>query len=381
MRTGSPQSLAPNQAANDHLFVQQLDRLLAGELPMSVHFQPIVDLSRGVVTGYEALARFPTEMGSKPDICFAGASRTGRSVELEKLVTRLALEARKSLPQGCFLTINVGPAFLVSAGWQEVLAGVTDLVGVVVEITEEASISDYKSVRACATQIRAMGGSVAVDDAGAGYASLHHVLEIKPNFIKLDRHFIESCHTDRAKATLIEMMGGAANRLDAWIIAEGVETLSELEELIRLEVPLAQGFYLARPAADMKSVAKTTADLIRRRQGKRTTHSLEQHTRSCAACKTVDEAQLLLTPPSEYGIAVITDEYRRPIELVEHHPLLGIRTLPSFMRVNISSAPAEVLHRAITREAASRFDPIIVTGSNGECLGVTAVDQLVSALL
>ncbi len=81
----------------------------------------------------------------------------------------------------------------------------------------------------------------AVDDAGSGYSSLQHIMEMRPNFIKLDRNFITNCDSDPAKSVLIEMLGKAANRLDAWIIAEGIETKEELAELIRLGVPLVQG--------------------------------------------------------------------------------------------------------------------------------------------
>jgi EAL domain-containing protein (putative c-di-GMP-specific phosphodiesterase class I) len=158
-------------------------------------FQPIADLRRGTVAGYEVLARFPVRSGLPPDLCFQQAAKLGRRLQLEDLCARSALESRPALFTNHFLTINVSPGYLLSECWQTLLRGAGDLAGVIFEITEEDSIADYATTRDRIEQIRTQGGMVAIDDAGAGYASLKHILELRPNFIKLDRMFIRNCHT------------------------------------------------------------------------------------------------------------------------------------------------------------------------------------------
>ena len=85
---------------------------------------------------------------------------------------------------------------------------------------------------------------IAVDDTGAGYAGLHHLISVRPEIIKLDRTLVAGIDTDRPRRALVEMFGSFANRFDAWVLAEGVETAAELATLRRIGVPLAQGFLL-----------------------------------------------------------------------------------------------------------------------------------------
>lgn len=363
-------------------FSLHLRRLLTGELPVVLHFQPVVDLRRGVVTGFEALSRFPAEMGLSPDVCFATADLLGARLELEQVVTLEALKSREKLPGDCFLTINVSPDYLISEQWQAVLSTCSDLAGVVIEITEEASINNYELARVRLAQIRALGGSIAVDDAGSGYASLQHVLEMKPDFIKLDRMFVQNCHTDRAKAALIEMMGNAANRLDAWIIAEGIETLPELEELLRLGVPLGQGYYLERPGPEMKAISSDKRDTIQAWSHKVNERgSLGFNMETCESCSSFEKAHTLLSETQGPDTVIVTDQWGRPLEVVERHPLLGLRRLPGFMKVQLSSTPAEVLHRALTRSAVCRFDPLVAIDGDGELQGLVRIDRLMRAQL
>lgn len=364
-------------------FGRHLDRILSGELLLANHFQPIVDLQRGVVAGYEALARFPIEIGLPPDLVFGFARILGKAEALEVLATNQALAIRNFLPGNCFLTLNVSPTFLLTDSWQGVLRSVTDLGGVVIEVTEGSSVEDYSVLREKLIQIRHMGGSIAVDDAGAGYASLSHILELKPEFVKLDRSFIQNCHLDRAKATLIEMMGAAANRMDAWIVAEGVELQPELEELISLGVPLAQGYLLGKPSAELAHLSNDLAKTIQQRnQGKSPSLSLHQHLRSCLTYASVAIAEEHFDRLAETEAVVVIDQWGRPVNVLERNPFLGKRMLePDFMRVNISSDPATVLRRALTRSNATRFDPVIVIGEEGEFLGILRVESLTSALL
>ena len=362
-------------------FAAHLNNVLAWPAQAELHFQPIVDLREGLVTGYEALARFPREVGLAPNLWFEKAGQLGRRDELQSLMARKALNARKLLPRNCFLTINAAPDFVVKPACRRLLDHYPDLSGVVIEITEETSIEDYDRLRSALTYIRRKGGLVAVDDAGAGYASLHHILEIKPDFIKIDRHFIQNCGFDRARSTMIEMVGAAASRLDAWIIAEGIELSSEMDELIRLRVPLAQGYLLGRPAPAMQPVDPAVTAAIRSRSHTIAENPLAPHLSACQLVAASEAAPVALGADSSAREVIVVDEWRRPVALVQRHALLGTRTLPDFMRAQVASHPAEVLQRALTREECLRFDPIVVIGSEGETLGVVSVDGLMRALL
>ncbi|MEK6398187.1 MAG: EAL domain-containing protein [Terriglobus sp.] len=377
-------STEPNHKLEELLrFGLHLEHILNGDLPLATHFQPIVDLQRGIVAGYEALARFPADIGLSPDVAFGMARELGKVEALEVMATKQALAMRHFLPGNCFLSLNVSPVFLMTEGWQRLVNETADFGGVVIEVTEGSSVEDYAPLREKLMQIRLMGGSVAVDDAGAGYASLSHILQLKPEFIKLDRSFIKNCHLDRAKATLIEMMGAAANRMDAWIVAEGVELPQEMEELIALGVPLAQGYLLGKPDPELASLPEDLGSTIHQRnQGRSPTLSLHQHLRSCTTCDCVDKAEAQFDQLAETEAVVVLDQYNRPINVLEKNALLGKRMLQAdFMRANISSDPATVLRRAMTRSNANRFDPIVITGEEGEFLGILRVESLTTALL
>ena len=141
--------------------------------------------------------------------------------------------------------------------------------------------------------IRDRGGFAAVDDAGSGYSSLKHIMEIRPNFIKLDRSFVNGCNTEPAKAVLIDMIGKAANRLDAWIIAEGIENSDELDQLIRLTVPLGQGFYLARPEPAMRLLrAEQIASIVSRVEVQLPSAGIYRAVQSCTRCRDHGEGSL-----------------------------------------------------------------------------------------
>ncbi len=356
----------------------QLELILDGTIPFSFHFQPIVDLQRGSAVGFEALARFSIA-GNRiaPNLVFEAAGTYGRRLELEEKVLSKAIAANRLLPPKTFLSVNVGPSYLLSDRFDRTLAEAASLRGVVFEITEEEVITDYTVLHQKLALIRQRGGFAAVDDAGSGYSSLKHIMEIRPNFIKLDRSFINGCNTEPAKAVLIDMIGKAANRLDAWIIAEGIENSDELDELIRLTVPLGQGFYLARPEPAMRLLAADQIASIRSRvEVQIPTAGIQRAVENCLICHDRGEAHLRLRSQPPGSVAAVCDSARLPLEMIEHHPLLGLRSLPQVMRVQVSSEGVEILHRALTRHSHLRFDPLVVVNERGELVGVVHLDRL-----
>lgn len=359
-----------------HLFLG----LLRGELEVQIHFQPIAELEGGAVTGYEALCRFPAVFGAPPDVCFAEARSLGLGREVESMVFQQTLEIRNHLPRNCFLSVNISPEFLVS-GMCDALAGHPDLTGLVFEVTEEASITDYTAVRQCLADVRRRGAMIAVDDAGSGYASLNHILEIKPEFIKIDRRIVQNCHLDRAKSTLIEMLGAAANRMDAWILAEGIECAGELEELILLGVPLAQGYFLGKPFAAMADIPEEASRILSRRPHASEIPSLLGIFCASPGYPHLESATWALQESSEQTVAVVIDRWQRPVQVLHRHPLLGLRLLPAFLRVQLASEPLEVLQRTMLRPPECRFDPVILISPEGHFLGFLEIDRLLNSVL
>jgi EAL domain-containing protein (putative c-di-GMP-specific phosphodiesterase class I) len=379
VQAGIPAEIAAAGEASG--FAGLLAAVLSERARAELVFQPIVDMRDAVVTGYEALARFPAEAGLAPNVWFEKAGLLGRRNELQRLMMRKALSACERLPENCFLTVNAGPDYLVSTEWQDILDEFPDLAGVVVEVTEETLVGDYEILRERLNQIRAKGGLVAVDDAGVGYASLQHILEIRPDFIKIDRHFVQNCGLNRARSTMIEMVGAAADRLDASVIAEGVELLSELEELERLKVPLAQGYLLGKPAPEMLALDPFLRETILGRKPKGDRPTMAEHLCSCEDFWTREAAETAMAANTNLRETLVVDVWQRPLELLHRHALVGVRWLTTFMRVQVESHPAEVLDRALARDEALRFDPIVVIGADGETLGVVAVDRLIAGVL
>ncbi len=225
--------------------MERIGRVLGDGGPRIV-FQPVVRLATGGVEGYEALARFPGA-GRAPDEWFAEAATVGSLVELELATARLALEHLDRIPRGGLLFLNLSPSTVTSPALRRELEGAA-AHRLVVEVTERAPVADYSALREALDALRGAGARFAVDDAGAGWASLQHVLELSPDFIKLDRALVRGVEEDPSRRTLVEGLLPVAAGMDAQVIAEGIEGAAQLEVLRDLGVPLGQGFFLGRPA-------------------------------------------------------------------------------------------------------------------------------------
>jgi EAL domain-containing protein (putative c-di-GMP-specific phosphodiesterase class I) len=201
----------------------------------------------GAVAGWEALARFPSDPSRPPNAWFAQAHGCGLGVQLEARAAEAALRCRGDLPAG-YLSVNLSPAALRSDELLHQLPG--DLRGVVVEITEHELVADGERLHATLEQLRGRGARVAVDDAGSGYAGLRQLMILRPDLIKLDRSLIEDVAADEAKQALVECFVRFAERTDASVCAEGIESIEDLLTLARLRVTYGQGYVLARPGPD-----------------------------------------------------------------------------------------------------------------------------------
>ena len=225
--------------------VNRLQPVLSGEGLVTV-FQPIVELSTGVPAGYEALSRFSPTPVRGPDQWFADAKRVGLEVELDVAALRSVLGHLADLPPRAYLAINVTPSTIASGRLEE-LCDLFDPARTVLEITEHHVVSSYEDIEAHLGPLRDQGFRLAVDDAGAGYATLQHILKLGPDVIKLDQCLSRGIDKDPSREALVSAMVAFGQQTKATVIAEGVETAEELESLGNLGVGYAQGFYFAVP--------------------------------------------------------------------------------------------------------------------------------------
>jgi EAL domain-containing protein (putative c-di-GMP-specific phosphodiesterase class I) len=232
---------------------QVLRSALASGDPRIV-FQPIMDLTSGIVTGYEALSRFPSFDGMPPDLVFAEAHRDGTGHDLETLAVSKAIDAGAARPANTGLSLNVSPSTLLTRQFASVLP--EDLTGLQIEITEHEKIVDKDSVLSVLRTLRRRGATIAVDDLGEGYAGLQQMMTLEPDVLKLDRSLVTKAHENPAKAALIEAISRYAQRTGTRVCAEGVECLEELRLLADLDVGEAQGWIIGRPSATFEQADK-----------------------------------------------------------------------------------------------------------------------------
>ncbi|MET3920310.1 EAL domain-containing protein [Arthrobacter sp. UYEF20] len=346
---------------------------------LAAAYQPIIDTSRGTVVGYEALARFPGFAEKNPDAWFAAARTHGKSAELEAAALRTALAARATLPLNCFLTVNVSPELLPTECIRSVWRDEGNLAGVVVELTEQTPIDSYVELEPDLDQLRAAGALIAVDDAGAGYAGLRHLLALRPSLIKIDRELIQGVDQDEAKRALVSMLGTFACHVDAWILAEGVERIEELDALVSLGVPLVQGYCLARPAPPWANI---DLDLAHRLASKRPA----AHKRvirdiletAATATSPALAAEAFAEDPALQSVVLLGD-HLRPVSVLDAGTA-GLGMVSPGMRVNLDTPLGEALARSMTRTKASRFEPLLVTDNAGRYAGLARMERMITAL-
>jgi EAL domain-containing protein (putative c-di-GMP-specific phosphodiesterase class I) len=209
-------------------------------------FQPIVRLADGETVGFEALARFDPGMFAGPDRAFAAASLCGLGVPLEHLAVRQALRRMPDLPDGMALAVNLSAEALLDP---EVLDTLLAHAGprLAVEVTEHAQVSDYDLLTGMLDSLRRAGIRLSVDDAGAGYASLQHILRLRPDVIKLDISLVRDVDSDVVKSALARSLNDFATQIGAKLVAEGIETAEELARLQATGIAYGQGYHLGRP--------------------------------------------------------------------------------------------------------------------------------------
>lgn len=221
----------------------RLERVIATRAFYAV-FQPIVDLVDRRTSAFEALTRFTD--GTPPEVRFAEATEHGLGVDLETAAIHSALLAARALPVPVAICLNAPPALVLD---RERVTSFLEIAPqpIILELTERDRIEDYAALREALSSYGS-GVRLAVDDAGAGYASLRHILELRPAFVKLDHSIVQGIETDPVRQALVSGLVYFAGQTGSDLIAEGVETEAEAGILQQLGIRFGQGFLLGRPA-------------------------------------------------------------------------------------------------------------------------------------
>jgi EAL domain-containing protein (putative c-di-GMP-specific phosphodiesterase class I) len=222
-------------------------------------YQPILTLAPLRLAGFEALCRFAPEPYRPPDQWFGEAARVGLGVELERAVLKTALNAFNEISGDLFISVNVSPEVILHEGFVQIFENCPK-ARLVVEITEHTKVDDYAALLAALEPIRWEGARLSIDDAGAGFASLRHILNLSPEIVKLDAGLTTALDTDPARRALAAALVYFGRETQSRIIAEGIETESELAVLMGLGVPMGQGYLLGRPA-DLASATALCAGM------------------------------------------------------------------------------------------------------------------------
>ncbi|HBS77654.1 MAG: diguanylate phosphodiesterase [Pseudomonas sp.] len=240
--------LLETQAREQREQEERLARIngVLSEQAYNVVYQPIFNVLRNSVVGYEALARFSGEPQRTPDLWFDEAEQVGLQCELEMALVKEALKGLGDIRRDCYLSINVSPETILAGAVGTLLEG-QPLDRLMLEVTEHASVRDYDLIAEALAPMRAKGLLLAVDDAGAGYASFRHILKLKPDVIKLDGSLIRNIDSNRDCRALASALIRFGQETECKIVAECVETEAELAILRELQVSKAQGYLLGCP--------------------------------------------------------------------------------------------------------------------------------------
>jgi len=381
--------------------MNELEQILSSR-SLTPLFQPIVSCSQQAIFGYEALIRGPSDSPlHAPLNLFDAASRSGHLVDVELLAREVAIEQFGKLDLPGHLFLNVTPGTILEPRFKDGQtlrylnhAGI-DPQRVVIELTEQYPVDDYELLREAVSHYREMGFAIALDDLGAGYSSLRHWSELKPNYVKIDRHFVQNVNEDRSKRQFVRSILELAEGLGSRVILEGIETSDEYLTLQNMGLAFGQGYYFARPAA--QPLHQLPDSLLKGSHNETTlTRSLGDTVASLANRVPSASPEMSLTDvidifhhaPELRSIAVVKSG--KPIGLVHRQELMTIFTSPyglslngkkpitHFMRKDIltveETLAVEQLSQRITSDRELNGDEdFIITDDTGDYLGIGTI--------
>jgi EAL domain-containing protein (putative c-di-GMP-specific phosphodiesterase class I) len=244
---------APREPLSGHREQTALRLLLHGE-GLAMVVQPIIDLRTMSVHAYEALARFQVGGTDSPLHWFSLANELGERDALERACLLAALRLFRIRPPGSRLSVNLSAPVLLDGRTIEMLKRQPELSGLIIEVTEDVLVRSDTQLHAAIAPLRERGMCLAVDDIGAGYSGLRQLTAIRPSYVKLDRSLVRGIDGDQDRGALVKALAGYTEHVGSLLVAEGVESEAELQTLLALGVPLAQGYHLGRPQAPWPQV-------------------------------------------------------------------------------------------------------------------------------
>ncbi|HWD34011.1 MAG TPA: bifunctional diguanylate cyclase/phosphodiesterase [Pseudomonas sp.] len=364
-------------------------------------FQPIVCLSERRILGYEALSRGPSNSPlHSPINLFAVARQAGRLTELEVACRESACRRFSQQQLDGKLFLNVSPESLLEPQYQSgrTLKMLHDLglspSRVVIELTEQTPTDDFQLLFNALHHYRDMGFSIALDDLGAGYSSLRLWSELRPDYVKIDRHFIDGIHLDAVKREFVGSILQIARASRAQVIAEGIELAEELKVLTEMGVDLVQGYLLGRPQEQpSRDIQHMLGSPIREIQ------TLSEDSGNLAALLNEQPAVPQDTPTAQVlelfrrqanlnSLAVL-NERRQPCGIVHRHSLSDALLKPfatdlfarkpisrlmsdDFLAVELTQSLQQV-SRLLTSRARQRIEEDFIIIHNGRYLGLGRV--------
>ncbi|MBC9249781.1 diguanylate phosphodiesterase [Pseudomonas alcaligenes] len=364
-------------------------------------FQPIVSLSERRILGYEALTRGPSNSPlHAPIALFSVARNAGRLSELELAARKSACRRFRELQLDGKLFLNVSPESLLEPSHQpgRTLRLLQDLGispdQVVIELTEQAPIDDFSLLDTALHHYRAMGFSIALDDLGAGYSSLRLWSELRPDYVKIDRHFIDGIHLDAVKREFVGSILKMAKASRAQVIAEGIELVEELAVLTEMGVDLVQGYLLSRP---LEQPPRDAHKLLPRLESTATALSedntdlsalLNEQLAVSQATATAEVLEAFRAQANLNSLAVL-DEQDQPVGIVHRHSLSEALLKPfatdlfarkpisrlmssDFLAVDIGQSLQQV-SRLLTSRARQRMEEDFIITQHGRYRGLGRV--------
>jgi EAL domain-containing protein (putative c-di-GMP-specific phosphodiesterase class I) len=346
-------------------------------------YEPVADLARGVICGYEAQARFPEAMSQQR--WAKDAAARDLEPDIDAFLVCSVLAARESLPDDSFLSFNIRQGTLLREPVQRVLAEAGRLDRLVVELCPRAPAADEAELLAAIARLRAAGATIAVDGVGDGHGTLRQIALLRPEFVKLDDSLVRGLDRDDAKLVIVDMIGHLASRLDAWVIAQGVTAVEELDALIQLRAPLAQGPLIGVRAKTLTRVGFALSSYVRERGAAAIEPGallslLERRRPLEPDSSHAERAALFAAHPGMMHLPIV-DGRRRPVAMLERSAFEhGEEPVEALLLVTAASRVAEVAQRAMLRPAATRFHPVVCCDVQGRYLGIVRVERLVDAL-
>ncbi|OCL28084.1 hypothetical protein U472_02485 [Orenia metallireducens] len=385
----------------DKILLEDLKKVIDNKSIRTL-FQPIIDLKDGQILGYEALSRGPegSELES-PYKLFNLARKHNMLFTLEQVCREKALLNSKTIISGGKLFLNVDPGVIYDNNFK---SGITKEIidnihisqeDIVIELTETTCIDDYNSFRLALDHYKQQGYQIAIDDTGAGYSGLQSIVSISYNYIKLDRSLIQDIDKEPIKQALLETFMRFSRKINSKVIAEGIETMAELDTLLAMGVDYGQGYLIARPQEKIGYNLEIVDYILRKNKEKK--GFVDQNTIGKVAKRntTIDISTdinriidifeedrglgSLVVLDNESIVGLITrnralynnlDRNRDIFEIIKQNPL----------KVDYYTTIEEVIDKSMRRDLVDLYDCIIIT-KDDNYFGTVSIKELLKFCL